>query len=117
MEVADIVKEKRQLLYTQSVRLSPYVTVTARQWEELESHNYLRVVVDESTREEDLQTFLAELLLRRKRTSLQAVLIRFLPEYSDPEKNMKLLRCLETALASTSRIYLKYFLVYHIVVK
>ena len=108
MEVADIEEEFEQVLDTPWVYFTSYAAaVRAQQWEELDSHNYLNLWVDKDTVEEELPAFLTKLLSRRKKTSLEAVVICFLLDYGDSERNKKLLRCFEGTLSSKSRVYLE----------
>ena len=107
MELADIEEECDQVLITKPVLFTSFNAVTAEKWEELEFRNYLRLSVQKGTREEELPRFFAELLSRRKKTSLEGVCIQLNCDYNYPEKNEKLLRCFKGILSSKSRVYLK----------
>ena len=107
MEVADIEEEWRQVRDTTDVWFTTYEAVTTKEWKKLESPNYLNLYVKKDTVEEELPTFLTELLSRRKKASLEALYVFFSSAYCEPERNKKLLRCFEETLSSKSRVYLE----------
>ena len=107
MEVADIEEERRQLENTTDVQFTTYEAVTTKEWEELESQNYLNLHIHIDTVEEELPSFLTELLSRRKKASFVAVVIHFASYDCEPERDKKLLSCFEGTLSSKSRVYLR----------
>ena len=67
MEAADIEDEFEQVWKTTTVSFSTYATVTPKQWEDLESHNCLNLIIGADTREGELPGFLTELWTKRKK--------------------------------------------------
>ena len=107
MEVADVEEEKRRLSDLRCLWFSNRADIAPWKWEELESHNYLRMYISYNTNLRELGAFLPELLNRRDSSSLEATLLEFDKASFHTEKNAKLIICLAEALSPTSRAYLE----------
>ena len=106
MEASDIHEEWDRMRQTTHLLFSNRASVTAEQWRELETHNYLYLIIWNKTEEDDLAAFISELLSRRQKSSLEAVRLWFYPEYYDVERNERLIACIKV-VSPISRVYLQ----------